>query len=122
MANALDHRLMAAACVGGVAAADWKEGDHWVKHPMAAAGMAASCGTLPDLIEPALHPNHRQFFHSIAFAFGVGIGLHQLYQWKPDTNPGRVLRGVLLVGGAAYLIHLAMDACTRKSLPLLGKL
>ena len=122
MANAFDHRLMAAACIAGVAAADWKEGDHWVKHPVVAAGAAASCGTLPDLLEPALHPNHRQFFHGVVFAFGLGVGLYQLYEWEPDTDPKRLLRGALLVAGAAYLVHLAMDACTRKSLPLIGKL
>jgi hypothetical protein len=30
------------------------------------------------------------------------------------------VRALALVDGAAYLVHLAMDACTRKSLPLVG--
>ena len=122
MANGFDHRVMAAACMGGVAVLDWKEGDHWVKHPLVAAGMAASCGTLPDVLEPALHPNHRQFFHSVLFAVGLGVTLYNVHQWEPDTDTGRLVRGLTLIGGAAYLLHLAMDACTRKSLPLLGKL
>ena len=29
-----------------------------------AGGFGAMCGSLPDLLEPAIHPNHRQFFHS----------------------------------------------------------
>lgn len=29
-------------------------------------------GTLPDQLEPALHPHHRQFFHSLAVLAGVG--------------------------------------------------
>ena len=37
-------------------------------------------GTLPDLLEPALHPNHRQFFHGVLFAAGVSIALYKLYQ------------------------------------------
>lgn len=72
MSCGFDHRVMAAVCVGGAAAADWKEDDHWAKHPLVAAATAAGCGTLPDIIEPALHPNHRQFFHSVLFAAGVG--------------------------------------------------
>jgi hypothetical protein len=31
-----------------------------------ATGVGMVVGLLPDLLEPALHPNHRQFFHSYA--------------------------------------------------------
>lgn len=104
------------------AAADWKDGDHWAKHPITAAPPAAGCGTLPDLLEPALHPNHHQFFHSLLFAAGVGVLLYRLYQWEPETDGGHLLRALALIGGGAYLVHLAMGAFTRKSLPLVGKL
>ena len=77
---------MAAVCVGGAAAADWEEDDHWAKHPLVAAATAAGCGTLPEVLEPALHPNHRQFFHSFLFATGVGFGLYKLYQWEPESE------------------------------------
>jgi hypothetical protein len=30
------------------------------------------------------------------------------------------VHALALVDGAAYLVHLAMDACTRKSMPLVG--
>src|SRR5262245_19275414 len=113
-----DHRVMAAVCVGGAAAADWKEDDHWAKHPLIAALTAAGCGTLPDVVEPALHPNHRQFFHSFLFAAGVGVALYKVYQWQPKSDGGELLRAAILIGGSAYLVHLAMDAFTRKSLPL----
>src|SRR6185437_13064764 len=57
-AHRLPHTasLMAALCVSGAAAADWREDDHWAKHPLVAAATAGGCGTLPDVIEPALHP------------------------------------------------------------------
>jgi membrane-bound metal-dependent hydrolase YbcI (DUF457 family) len=89
---------------------------------VAAGGFGAVCGSLPDVIEPAVHPNHRQFFHSIACAVMLGYGLRKLYRWQPDEAWQRVLRGAGLIAGGAYLVHLAMDATTAKSLPLIGKL
>jgi hypothetical protein len=83
---------MAAVCVGGAAAADWKEDDHWAKHPLLAALTAAGCGTLPDVVEPALHPNHRQFFHSFLFAAGVSVALYKVYQWQPKSDGGELVR------------------------------
>jgi inner membrane protein len=122
MPYAFEHRVMAAVCVGGAAASDWNADDHWAKHPLVAAVAAAGCGTLPDVLEPALHPNHRQFFHSLLFASGVGFVLYKLYQWEPESEGGKLVRAAALVGGCAYLVHLAMDAFTPKSLPLVGKL
>lgn len=34
---------------------------------LTSGGFAAFATRLPDVLEPALHPHHRQFFHSIAF-------------------------------------------------------
>lgn len=85
-----------------------------------ASVLAAFLGTLPDVLEPATSPNHRQFFHSLAFAAMVGWGLHELWQWEPDEEWQGWLKSGLLVAGGAYLVHLAMDATTDKSLPLLG--
>jgi membrane-bound metal-dependent hydrolase YbcI (DUF457 family) len=48
--------------------------------------------------------------------------MYKLYHWDPQDYLDRVLRGLLLLGGAAYLSHLALDALTSKSLPFLGKL
>ena len=76
---------------------------------------------MPDILEPAVHPHHRQFFHSIAFAALIGSGMYKLYQWETETEMEKILKLCLLVAGGAYLIHLAMDACTKRSLPLLGK-
>ena len=122
MACAFEHRAIAALCVSGAALVDWKDDDHWAKHPAVAAATAAGFGTLPDVLEPALHPNHRQFFHSVLFAAGVSVALYKLYKWKPETEGGELLRALSLVVGAAYLVHLAMDSLTRKSLPLIGKI
>lgn len=85
-----------------------------------ASALAAAFGTLPDILEPATSPNHRQFFHSLAFAATIGWGLYELWQWEPDEEWQEWLKGGLLIAGGAYLVHLAMDATTKKSLPLLG--
>ncbi len=45
-----------------------------------------------------------------------------MYQWEPESEGGELVRAVVLIGGSACLVHLAMDAFTRKSLPLVGKL
>ena len=87
-----------------------------------AGGFGALCGSLPDIIEPAFHPNHRQFFHSVAFAIVLACDLRRLYRWQPEEPWQRGVRGVGLVAGGAYLVHLAMDATTTKSLPLVGRL
>ena len=80
-------------------------------------------GKLPDIIEPAFkNPNHRQFFHSITVLAAVGYGVKKAYDWQTEDNFEKVIRGILLCAGAGYLSHLALDAITPRSLPLVGKL
>lgn len=118
--NAAAHRVSAALVLAtaGASLAPTEED----RLPHAAAGcMGGYClGTLPDLAEPATSPNHRQFFHSVFFAALVGYGLYRAYQWSPETPEGKFFRGVCLIAGGAYLVHLAMDATTKRSLPLIG--
>jgi len=73
-------------------------------------------------VEPALHPNHRQFFHSVAFMAILGTGLYKTYQWQTETNAEAFVRGALLIAGGAYLLHVVADACTAKSIPLIGRI
>lgn len=89
---------------------------------VAAGGLGALCGSLPDLIEPATNPHHRQFFHSVAFGIIVFEGLRRVYKWQPNDDWQRLARGITLIAGGAYLVHLAMDSTTPRSLPLLGRL
>jgi membrane-bound metal-dependent hydrolase YbcI (DUF457 family) len=78
--------------------------------------------SLPDLLEPATSPHHRQFFHSVAFATILATGMKKLYHWQPQT-PGDVhMRKILFSVGFGYLAHLGADATTTMSIPLVGKL
>lgn len=90
--------------------------------PLASAAAAAGLGSLPDLLEPAIHPNHRQFFHSLVVAGLIGYGTYKVYKWQPEDPGYQLLRWALLIAGGAYLTHLMMDGFTAKSLPLVGRL
>jgi inner membrane protein len=79
-------------------------------------------GTLPDILEPATSPNHRQFFHSWAFAALLAYGVYRAYRWEPEPASEKVLRALCLIAGGAYLVHVALDATTKRSLPLVGPL
>jgi len=58
----------------------------------------------------------------MAFAVMIGGGMYKLSQWETQTEDEKFLKFCLMVAGGAYLAHLAMDACTKRSLPLLGKI
>lgn len=103
-------------------------------------------GVLPDVLEPALTPNHRQFAHGIipaAAAAHFGKGAHRegcsaLYMWAQETSclPAgattsadscpRWLRfaitGFFRGVPVGYLSHLVADFRTPRCLPLVGRL
>lgn len=123
MSNALAHSHGAAAFVGWMHAVhDLHVKGELTAAPVFSAAIASLLGSLPDLIEPASHPNHRQFFHSAVFAAALIYGLVRLYEWKPRDSIYQITRGALLIAGLAYLAHVAMDARTTKSIPWVGKL
>ncbi|WP_456417133.1 metal-dependent hydrolase [Thiolapillus sp.] len=90
-------------------------------NPLLAIGTSTAFAKLPDLIEPAIHPHHRQFFHSIGFLVMIGCGLKKVYDWQPDGQAERILRFLTLCAGAGYISHLVLDGFTPRFLPLHGK-
>lgn len=80
-----------------------------------AAGAAVAC--VHDLLEPAIHPNHRSVIHSVVFNAAGVAGLRQLWQ-RNDIEPAQKL--VLVSLGLACLTHPVLDAMSPKGLPLLG--
>jgi inner membrane protein len=120
--NAAAHQLTAGAAVGLFLAHGEQKNGQTTVAPLL-GGLAASILTkLPDLLEPATSPNHRQFFHSIVFASLLGAGYFKLDQWEPQDSFEELLKTLGKLAIASYLIHLALDSTTRKSLPFLGKL
>ncbi len=90
--------------------------------PIGGSVLVALCTNIPDMLEPAHHPHHRQFFHSLVFAGIVGSGMKEVSGWNPKTESGEFVKFCLLCAGAGILVHLAMDLVTPRSLPLVGKL
>lgn len=119
--NAASHRWVAALTAAVALHAEERTRGQTTAWPLAGAGLATVATNLPDLIEPAVNPHHRQFFHSLAFAGMLIVGGKALYDWQPQTDDGRFWRKVGLIGLGAYLCHLALDATTPRSLPLLGR-
>ena len=83
--NAAQHRIASAVTIAAAAASIAREPKD--RLPNAAAGcIGGYCfATLPDVVEPATSPHHRQFFHSLLFAGILGYGLYKLYGWDPET-------------------------------------
>lgn len=123
MPNGAVHTMAAAVAVGGLVVATAEQGreDVAVK-AVAGSGVAVLGSKLPDLLEPAIHPHHRQFFHSVVFLAALGAGAYKLYKWEPETTSGEWLRFLLLGAAAGYALHLIMDGCTPRSLPFVGRL
>lgn len=118
MPNAAAHKTGAAIAVGLITAtATYKQDNAFVKTTIASA-LAHFMGTLPDLLEPATNPNHRQFFHSLTFLGLVGTGMYKLYQWEAEDELDKLIRFALLAAGGAYVTHLLMDSTTPKGLPV----
>lgn len=86
--------------------------------PVVGASIAAAAGTLPDVLEPAANPHHRQFFHRVVLLTAICASVYRAYKWEPRSDCDRWVRTVLLAAGGAYLVHLVMDGCTPRSLPL----
>ncbi|MFK3861258.1 metal-dependent hydrolase [Pseudoalteromonas rhizosphaerae] len=121
MPNANTHMLVGAGV--SMTAALLDENKHSVSHHIAIApAVGALMGKLPDILEPAFHPNHRQFFHGVTVLTMLTTGVVKAYRWSPEESSEKFIRGLMLIAGVAYLSHLICDASTPKGLPLLGKL
>ncbi|HYM00392.1 MAG TPA: metal-dependent hydrolase [Blastocatellia bacterium] len=95
--------------------------DRWLlRRPITLGGIALSglggftAGCIPDIIEPALHPNHRGFFHSVTAAGIVGYLGYRATDFDDLSDEVRLTIRVLSAG---YGSHLILDAATPKSLP-----
>lgn len=73
--NASEHRICAALTLATVGASI-SPTEERRPHHAAAGWIGGHClGTLPDILEPATSPNHRQFFHSLVFAGILAYGV-----------------------------------------------
>jgi membrane-bound metal-dependent hydrolase YbcI (DUF457 family) len=98
--------------------------------PVGAAGLFASvvvgglAGTLPDILEPPVSPNHRGFYHSAAFlgltaAGGVWAGKKIIdSKWSPAAKMSCICLLLIVFLGVAS--HVVMDWTTPAGFNLIG--
>ena len=83
------------------------------------AVVSTASSMIPDIIEPALTPNHRSIAHSVT----AGSALLRLAtdRCSIDNRDWQEFDKILLASATAgYLSHLIADGCTPRSLPLLA--
>lgn len=119
--NGPAHQLVAGFATGVVLAERERQADLQTAQPLLAGTAAAFLTKLPDILEPATSPNHRQFFHSVAFAGLLCLAFRELGKWQPESAGDDFLKALGQVAIPAYLIHLFLDSLTAKSLPLIGR-
>ncbi len=104
-------------------------------------------GILPDVLEPATSPHHRQLAHSLVVGGSLAVAkvaemqascrslsseATQRASVLPVGSPERrdaeflalfwrFVAGFLIGLATGYASHLALDACTPQGLPLLGR-
>jgi inner membrane protein len=81
-----------------------------------AGGACAVVGLLPDVFEPAIHPNHRSILHSYACAGLLGYGTKRVWENTTLSRDQKMQWSVCVLG---YLSHLIADGQTAKGLPLI---
>ena len=120
MANFKTHSLFGKG-MGALGYFLWKK---IRKEPINLGGLlGASMGAgliavLPDILEPAIHPNHRALFHSLV----AGVIIEEIARRKlksPYISPNEKIFWLIFALG--YGSHLFLDALTKKGLPILTK-
>ncbi|TGK00320.1 metal-dependent hydrolase [Leptospira langatensis] len=94
---------------------DWNRNDLNMDQKFGRAILSASIGAiggkLPDIFEPADHPNHRQGAHSVAF---MGFSYATLQEFKEKYPEWELIIDPLLAG---YASHLVLDSKTPMGIP-----
>ena len=75
-------------------------------------------GTMPDVLEPANHPGHRDFCHSVTAGVLLAVGTMQLNKNPDVSQRWKTVANIVTVG---YLMHLYADAQTPARLPWFTK-
>jgi hypothetical protein len=114
---------------------------------LGAAISSTATSKLPDLLEPAIHPNHRSTFHSLCFLLATAlvalpwsekkrqeqlqiakncwlraqtsINEPESRQWQQQALWHEFVAGLYAGMVVGYISHLAADSLTPKGLPLL---
>jgi inner membrane protein len=119
MANAAEHALYG-GLAGGVTylvMCQYYERQPDLLELLICSGAAVLSGGLPDAIEPAIHPHHRQFAHSFTTG-GILLRIATYQCGVENSGLGQFQKILLASAIAGYLSHLIADACTPRCVPL----
>lgn len=119
MANFGTHAAVGAlAGLGVYALYKQSKNEQWTwQGALGSAGLGVMAASLPDALEPALHPNHRALAHSVAALLATIYGTARLAD-SPGVDGQTKVAGA--VAAAGFVSHLLLDAGTPMGLPLLG--
>lgn len=119
--NGKQHRQIGAVCGAGYTVAKYsfdKQDNPELDFPLGEfilnTGIGYLLGSLPDWIEPATNPNHRQFFHSLTAAVGVGYGAFGKHTETWSDEVKKLIQAIAL----AYISHLVADSSTAKGIAI----
>tara|TARA_R110002111_G_scaffold115634_7_gene176605 strand:+ start:1107 stop:1424 length:318 start_codon:yes stop_codon:yes gene_type:complete len=104
MANGATHTFVGG--LSGLLVALCNQDDDSIAKPVAGTTLGVVFGKLPDVLEPATNPHHRQFCHSFLVFSAVGYGVKKVYDWKSKNKLEEFIRLGLLCAGAGYISHL----------------
>ena len=86
---------------------------------LVSTGIGMLAAAAPDVLEPAVSPNHRAFGHSLTL--GAGLVRLALTQCSKESGSWQEIEKILLaVALVSYLSRLVADGCTPRGLPLLS--
>ena len=95
------------------------------------AGVGVSTSRIPDILEPPINPNHRAFYHSLAFGFLIGFVDTQAWKDFQLKRNERRIKGIqqwspreyvdvtIILTCGSILLHLVMDGFTKKGLNII---
>jgi len=151
MPNRQTHVVVGTLTGGGLAAYRAREQEPLAAFLETVGGVIGGHigGRLPDIIEPALWPGHRQFAHSVTAVSGIAYSLYKLLEeWEKECRSRaeyyghkrneefahwlqkflytvleiffRIAAGSISGLSAGYLSHLFLDGGTHKGLPIIN--
>lgn len=150
MADGKTHLIagIATGTAAAVYTAREQQGVDFMAELIGGAVGGAIGGKLPDILEPAIHSWHRSTAHSVATAMTIGItAARSISAWQDFCHANaarqddlcesatdvvgrawhsflaflwRLLSGIVVGLSVGYLSHLALDAGTPRSIPLLA--
>lgn len=119
MANKAEHDLIGVLTGIGCTFLNQDDETKFVINPIIGIIIGLGASRLPDIWEPPINPYHRAFFHSWTFLGLLCVGMYKTWNLETNDLHEKILKWVLLIGGAAYASHLIRDSVTKKSLPLI---